>query len=1121
MGLSHRQQLLQLYVTMVASRESDQVESELVNSGEANFLAASEGHEGSVILAPYLIPQDYLHCHYRDKALMLARGVSNAQFFLSALCKADSHSAGRQMVSHMSAPELNIMSIVGPVGNNALQAAGVAHIIKDQKSKPIVLCGIGDGTSQQGEVLEAIGESVRATLPVLYFIHDNALAISTRTQGKTFFSLPGDVKPDHFYNIPITYIDGVRPLEALTKMGEIVTSMRENRKPQIVVFRVDRLANHSNADNQKLYRPAEELQNSLAEHDPLKTSKAYLLSQGLTANDLSAAEKKANAQVRAAVETARQAAEPEPCFTAIRPLPKDLSRDAPENRGDFGESERYTMIQAMREVLRNHLAEDENVILLGEDLEDDKGDVFGVTKTLSTQFPGRVRNSALSESTIMGVSVGMALAGAHPVAFLQFADFIPLAYNQLIAEIGSMYWRTNGGWQCPVIVMAACGAYRPGLGPFHSQTNEATLCHIPGVDTYMLSNAADVAGILNAAFKSQRPSVILYPKKLLNNSGVDDTVAQDVENRLVPIGKARIVRPGQDITLIGWGNTVSICVEVAQELEVVGIDAEVIDLRTLKPYDLKTILASAEKTKHVIVSHEDNYACGLGAEILAAITEHAKVPVAVKRITRAETFIPCNFPNQLAVLPSFENLLEGAAQLLDLALSWEVTKPTDASQFYVEVIGSSPSDESVVITDIHVKVGDAIKAGDKLVDTEASKSSGEILAPCNGTVEKVFVSESEQVMVGENLLLLTLDQHISAAQVALKNVKKPLLRRKAAKTEEVQYATTTKMLHAVAISTPVFKTGSRKVSNRELLKNFPDHTNEDIIRRTGIENRFWLAESESPIVLAADITKELLQKHDLHLSDINAIICCTGTPFKHVSPSTSCLVLHQLYRYYGEQDIQAYDLNAACSGYIYGLQRAKDYLQSRPDERVLLLTVETLSTRLDKHDFATAFLFADAVSTTLVSGENHLNEAKALIEHTLISAHAESGVSLSVPTAPDSDEKIHMDDGRTIFNNAVKLMATATIKCCHQRGLDIHDLSLVVPHQANARIAKSIERRLALDDGTMYSNISRYGNTSANTIPIALSETLDTMDKDQYIGLCAFGGGFTYGAALLKVLPTR
>ena len=200
------------------------------------------------------------------------------------------------------------------------------------------------------------------------------------------------------------------------------------------------------------------------------------------------------------------------------------------------------MKDAMREVLRHQMSANSDIVLVGEDIEDPKGDVFGVTKGLSTQYPGRVRNAPLSESTILGTSVGQALAGRRPVAFLQFADFLPLAYNQIATELGSMYWRTDGEWQAPVIVMIPCGAYRPGLGPFHSHSLESIAVHTPGIDVFMPSTAADAAGLLNAAFRSQRPTLFFYPKACLNDP--EQTTPRDIENQFVPIGTAQKSVPG-------------------------------------------------------------------------------------------------------------------------------------------------------------------------------------------------------------------------------------------------------------------------------------------------------------------------------------------------------------------------------------------------------------------------------------------------------------------------------------------------------------------------------------------------------------------------------------------------
>jgi 2-oxoisovalerate dehydrogenase E1 component len=1110
MVAQNTQQMLELYKYMVASRESDLVEAELVNSGEANFLASSKGHEGSVILAPFLIPSDYLHCHYRDKSLMLARGISSTMFFYSALAKAESHSHGRQMVSHMSAPELNIMSLVGPVGNNALQAAGVAFAIKNQQDKPIVICSFGDGTSQQGEVIEAIAEAKRSQLPVLFFIHNNSLAISTRTTGKTFFSLPGGRNAQSFYDTPITYIDGTRPLEQYATIESIISGMRKTREPQIIVFNVDRLDNHSNADDQKLYRDTDEITLS-KEYDPLSLSYDYLLKIGISKTTLDDASEMAILEVRNAVDIARNGNNPQATFTAEKPLPKELSSNAPEYRGDFEATERITMLEAMKQAFDFQLTQNQEVYLFGQDIEDDKGDVFGITRGLSTKYPGRVRNSPLSESTIVGMACGMALTGKRPVAFVQFADFMPLAYNQIFSELATMYWRTNGGWQCPVIVFAACGGYRPGLGPFHSQTNEATYAHIPGLDVYMPSNAADAAGMLNAAFKSERPCVFFYPKKLLNNSSIHDTTSPDIDKHLVPVGKARIIKPGTDITLVGWGNTISLCSQVADTLETVGVDAEIIDLRTIKPYDLETILASVEKTQKLIVTHEDNITCGVGGDIIAAVAERSKKPLQVRRVARSDTYTPCNYANQLAVLPSFEKILTAAAELLNLDLKFEEEDTTEIGVYNVEVIGASPSDESVLINTIHVKLGTAVKPGDILVDIEASKSAGEILSPCTGIIEEIFVVEAERAIVGEPLLKIRLAEGAKHLTGQIKP-KKVILNKKSVTNNNT--VTISGGIFPVGMGMPYFKTGSRRVFNDEILKNFPDKNSSDIEQRTGIKQRYWLAQDENIVDIATNVVNEALANNNLKLSDINTIICSTSSPEEYQSPSMACLILSKLYATHGEHAIPAYDINAACSGYLYGLQNAKDYLQTRPDERVLLITAESLSSRIDLHNFETAFLFGDAATVTILYGNNHIEQSIATVDQINLSAIGEDGAVLNLPV--NKADGITLQ-GKKLFTIAVKTMSLSMHKCCSNSGIELTDIDVVVPHQANQRITSAVEHRLKLPKDFIFSNIATYGNTSSCTIPIGLAEVLPNEKNANKIGLCAFGGGFTAGAALLTM----
>ena len=585
-----RNQLLSLYRSMLSAREIDRVEQELTQRGEAFFHVSGAGHESSAVLARHLNRADWLHCHYRDKALMIARGMPIRQFFDSILCNDASHSRGRQMSAHFGDRSLNIITMCGPVGNSALQSVGVAAATKDEDAKPITLLSIGDGSTQEGEFLEAIAEAVRCELPVLFLIENNEWAISTTTENKTFFSLPSG-SADEFYGLPIHRIDGRDVIETDRRMEQIIGEMRANRQPALVVLDVERLSNHTNADDQSIYREAQDIQDAKDIRDPLLRFEQQMLAQGITAEEIAAIRADVQTQLAAAEDMAFAADAPRATTTAKKSIHVEFTHPSRERRGDRDASEQVTMKDAMRLVLENRLATNEQVFLYGEDIEDPKGDVFGVTKGLSTSYPGRVCNSPLSESTIVGTAIGRSLAGQRPVAFLQFADFLPLAYNQLATELGSIYWRSAGSFQAPVIVMVPCGAYRPGLGPFHSHSLESTCAHIPGIDVFMPSTAGDAAGLLNAAFDSQRPSIFFYPKALLNDP--TESTSTNVSEQFTPIGVARKVRAGRDITLVGWGNTVRLCESVATTLDQVGIESEVIDLRSISPWDEATVLSSA------------------------------------------------------------------------------------------------------------------------------------------------------------------------------------------------------------------------------------------------------------------------------------------------------------------------------------------------------------------------------------------------------------------------------------------------------------------------------------------------------------------------------------------------
>ena len=1111
---------LAVWRAMVTARWIDRVEMELVHRGEAFFHVGGAGHEASAALACHLDAEDWLHLHYRDKALMLARGMTPLDFFHGLVCTRDSHSAGRQMSAHLSAPRLRVLSMVAPVGNNALHAVGVAHEIRSKRhARPqgghaLVVCAMGDGTTQQGEVLEAISEAARESLPVLFLVEDNGLAISTHTAGRTFYS-HGDTAPDAFMGIPIHRLDGTDPSGCIEAFGTIVARMRTEGRPALVVLRVQRLTHHTNADDERVYRPEEEMAAARKDADPIVRLSLKLLAEGMSQAELDALGRHVETEVRAAADTALACPNPDPNHDAREPWKGPATHEAP----GAPLAGPVTMLAAMRNVLHDALAGDPSVSLLGQDIEDPKGDVFGLTRGLSREFPGRVVNSALSESLIVGQSIGRALAGGRPVACIQFADFLPLCFNQVASELGSIWWRTDGGWRAPVLILAPCGGYRPGLGPFHAQTFESTFAHVPGLDVLMPSNALDAAGMLRAALEGGRPTLFLYPKVLLNDASV--AAHADLSMVRIPPGRARVVREGAHVTLVAWGATVPLCDRAATELAPAGVRAEVIDLRSISPWDDQAVLASVRKTRRLVVVHEDNRTCGFGAEVAATVAERAGVPVAVRRITRPDTYVPCNYANQLAVLPSAGRIIEAAAQLCGLEFSEEpANEDVPGAEHILEAAGTSPADQNVTVVAWKVREGAAVKAGDLLAECEADKATFDLRAPVSGVI-RGLVPADERVTIGTPIARIQTPagNHARVRRIPVEG------RRRITGAVKVTDGVTPSMTTApveshgrkawVGLRGLSFVTGSREVTNEDLLARFPGRTTDDIVQRTGIVRRNWCEPGETVLDLAERAARKALASAGIGIRDLCGIIVSTSTPLE-VSPSLACRLQHALAGGEAQDDVAAYDVLAACSGWLYALQQAHDACVARPGTRYLVVTAEAMSRFLDPADFDTAIVFGDAATAVVVEGGPAAANAPLRLHRPLLSARGEDGSILNIGRIRDGHCAPVAMHGVKVFPLAVRQMNTMLRAACIDAGTTIEDLAWIVPHQANGRIISAAQQRSGVPADRVVSNVARHGNTSSSSIPIAMAEML-AEGRSGRVGMAAFGGGFTFAAAVAEM----
>lgn len=1104
-------QALGVYRCMQASRRIDDLEQELVARGEAIFHVGASGHEATAALAPLLQPRDYLHCHYRDKALMLARGMPVREFFDSLLCNAASHSGGRQMSAHLSAPALRILSTVGPVGNNALQAVGVAqHLTSDdwdQAGRPIVLCSLGDGTTQQGEVLEAIAEAVRSSLPVLFLVQDNRYAISTRTAGQTFFSLPGG-DADSFYGMALHRVDGSRFDACHALLEVLVRGLRAGSGPALCIMSVERLSSHTNADDDSSYRSAAERSQARASSDPLTHARHWLMHHGVGHGEIEALHAAVEAEVRAAMAAALDEPAPRPAPPSAK-VPSHCF-DRHRERRDKDDTTQLTMAEALRESLRARMAADHRVTLYGQDIEDPKGDVFGVTRGLTVAFPGRVRNAPLSESTIVGTSIGRALAGGRPVAFLQFADFLPLAFNQLATELATMAWRTQGNWQAPVIVLVACGAYRPGLGPFHAHTFDTALAHLPGIDVLVPSNACDAAGMLNAAFASERPTVMLYPKALLHARSVG--TSRDVAEQWVPIGTARTLRHGSDITLVGWGNTVGLCLKAADALAGAGHSADVIDLRCLAPWDHELVQQSVTRTGRLLVVHEDNLSAGFGAEVVASVVERTASLVLCRRVAREDSFVPCHFGLQLQALPSYRRTLEAAADMLELDVQWAAPPVARSDLRVVRVIGSSPADQTVEVVELRVRAGDFVAAGDIVASVEADKAVFDIAAPADGSIVELHLQLGDRVAVETPLLTLG----VAAQRAQQPGAELEAVVRLHARPAKAPWAAVAakKCAHSVAMKGLGSVKGKARLDNSDLAPLLPGFDAgpgvDGILQRTGIESRCVAAAGQDVVSMAVAAARLALREAGIAPEELSLVICSTSTPLM-ISPSTACQVMHRLAPH---ATAAAYDVLAACSGYLYALGQAWDFLQQQPQGHVLVLTAETMRRVVDMLDPQTSPIFADAATATVLSVADGGGPALATFQRPLLGARGDDGSALRVPLLADGAQ-VQMD-GKRVFVEAVRTMCDTLAQALAQGGMKLDELDLVVPHQANGRIIEAIRSRLRLAENRVWNEIRWQGNTSSSSIPLALDTVLRQGSAGRQIGLCAFGAGYTHGAALLR-----
>jgi len=695
-----RDTLLRIYRLMYLSRKIDDREIQLKRQNKIFFQISGAGHEAATVAAGLCLrpAYDFFYPYYRDRGLCLALGVTPLAMLLEAVgAKDDPASGGRQMPSHWGSQELNIVTQSSPTGTQFLQAAGAAeaslyfsqfpkaleaarcapmgHAVRHHPDE-VVYVSCGDGATSEGEFYESLNTACTKKLPLFYLVEDNEYAISVPVEAQT----PGGNISQLLRNYPCLFVeecDGTDPLESYEACRRAVAHCRERRGPALVHAHVTRPYAHSLSDDEQLYRPADERQKQ-AQRDPIPKFGLFLVRERLAdEKTIERIEREVDAEVRDAADSAVAAPLPDEGSAAlwvyspeVDPASAQFSTEA------IPAGEPKTMVEMVSATLNDEMARDPRIVVFGEDVADcsreqhldkvkGKGGVFKATANLQRRYgSSRVFNSPLAEANIIGRAIGMATRGMKPVVEIQFFDYIWPAMMQLRDELPLIRWRSGGNFKAPAVVRVAIGGYLTGGGPYHSQCGEVLFTHAPGLRVVMPSTAQDLAGLLRTAIRSDDPVMFLEHKHLYRQPY--NRAPYPGPDFMIPFGKARVVRQGHDLSIITYGATVRRAEVAAAELDREGVSIEIVDLRTLSPYDWEAIAATVTKTSRVIVVHEDTRSWGYGAEIAARISEDLfdALDAPVRRVAAEDTFCAYNPRLEDEILPQTADIVRAARDLL-------------------------------------------------------------------------------------------------------------------------------------------------------------------------------------------------------------------------------------------------------------------------------------------------------------------------------------------------------------------------------------------------------------------------------------------------------------------------
>ena len=755
---------LRLLSTILESRHSDLREQNLNRQGKGHFHVSGMGHEALAAVSMQMEPGDYIVSYYRDRGLVLGRGMTTRQLGLEYFAKRNTGSGGRQMPSHYSNADLHIWSVPTPTGSQLLPACGIAWGIQFDGKKNLVVTTVGDAATRQGDFFEAICFAKEKKLPLLFLVEDNAYGISMPTRKTNPLAL-NVLEPDNWRRI-----EGQNVQQVYDATAEAFEKIRAGGGPFFFWIKMERLSSHTSSDDQKLYRSEEELR-ELEKCDPLRYWKDQLIEEGvITAEEFARLDNEVKERIRREYSEAEKNEDPSP-----NELLANVAKASPKIDEEILPPGKYRIGDTVNKILRSGLEEDSRRIIFGEDIEDPKGGVFRLTQKLSTEFPKQVFNSPLAESTILGVACGLAAYGKRPVFELQFIDFIYPGFNQLVTNISTLRWRSFGNWKCPAVIYAPYGAYLPGGSLWHSQANESALAHYPGLSVVIPSTPEDAAGLLWTAMHNEDPVIFLIPKHLL---WAEHEYAEPI--RAVPLGRARRRSSGSDLTLVAWGNTVEKSLEAIAKIEN-EMSVELLDLRSIVPWDRAAIEESVRKTRRLVVVQEDTENCSVGQMVISHVASNLELwnemispPILV---SKANVMIGYSPIYEYAALPDVERIVAAIRRSIATKQERVTVEPgvdrgrEIAEPEYVQPGSTIPATANVSkqraqsitvpvmgegirnakIVSLLKKPGDAIALDDPLCEVETDKAVYPIESSFAGVMGEWKTKIGETVEIGQEL----------------------------------------------------------------------------------------------------------------------------------------------------------------------------------------------------------------------------------------------------------------------------------------------------------------------------------------------------------------------------------